>query len=118
MSFPSASVDGHVASDLAFPKEKTPRDAKYLAWIRTLNCAFCGNPPPNEASHHGKRGMGIKASDYEALPACRRCHQRHHDCGSPLPEYDELSREERADIYKGVAEGLRKVYIDRVADHG
>lgn len=67
---------------------KPARDAKYLAWIRTLDCAvlFCDQRRfPNmmlsvtEAAHVGKvRGLGQKCSDYEAIPLCRYHHREQH----------------------------------------
>ena len=90
-------------------KPKTPRSSKYLAWLRTLPCAWCGRGPPSEASHHGRRGIGLKASDLDAIPLCRQCHRHHHGFrfgatpplpGSPL---DFPTREWAA----GYARGLR-----------
>lgn len=98
---------------MKFPKEKTVRDPVYLAWIRAQPCVFCGSAPPNEASHHGLRGMGLKASDHEAVPACRRCHQRHHDKGSPAPKLDGLTREERREVYWKIATVLRVRYLNQ-----
>jgi len=51
-------------------KVKTPRDKKYLAWIRTQNSCISGDSPPCEAHHTNLSGggMGIKGSDYEAVP--------------------------------------------------
>ena len=60
------------------PKQKTLRSSSHLAWLRTLSCAWCGHGPPCEASHHGRRGVGIKASDLDAIPLCHWCHARHH----------------------------------------
>ena len=59
-------------------KPRTPRSPSHLAWLRTLPCAWCGRPPPSEASHHGRRGVGLKSSDLDAVPLCRRCHGHHH----------------------------------------
>jgi hypothetical protein len=94
-----------------FPKTKTPRDEPYLAWLRTQPCAFCRAPPPCEVSHHGLRGMGLKASDHEALPACRRCHQRHHQHGSPAPRFDALTKPDRREAFAHLAEWHRKRYL-------
>ncbi len=61
-----------------FPKPKTPRSSSHLAWLRTLRCAWCGWFAPSEASHHGRRGVGIKAPDLLAIPLCAGCHRWHH----------------------------------------
>ena len=65
---------------------RTPRDPSYLAFLRRQNCASCGCWPPSEASHHGRHGIGIKASDYEAIPLCRSCHAHWHQRGR-LPRF-------------------------------
>lgn len=95
---------------MLFPKPQTIRDEKYLAWLRKQPCAFCFAPPPSEASHHGKHGIGIKPSDHEALPACRRCHQRHHDKGSPHRRFDAMTPEQRHDRYRAMARDWREIY--------
>lgn len=50
------------------PKPSTPRDPKYLAWIRKQRSCISGALPPCEAHHTSTGGMGIKGSDYEAVP--------------------------------------------------
>lgn len=50
------------------PKPRTSRDKKYLAWIRKQPSCISGTPPPCEAHHTTNSGMGIKGSDYEAVP--------------------------------------------------
>jgi hypothetical protein len=34
--------------------------------------------------HEGKHGMGIKASDYDTLPLCFRCHRERHQAGKSI----------------------------------
>ena len=66
------------------PKTKPVRDKKYLAWVRTLPCAVCGKPGPSEAAHQRilqGGGMGMKPSDYEAIPLCMACHAFEHTKG-------------------------------------
>ena len=97
---------------MLFPKPKTPRDPRYLSWLRTLPCAFCRSPAPSEVSHHGRRGVGIKASDYLALPSCHRCHRRHHGkLSSPHRRYDSMSPDERRAAYEQLAMRYREQYL-------
>jgi len=65
------------------PKPNTVRDAGYLRWLRTLPCAWCAKPAPSEASHHGRHGIGLKASDHDAVPLCGPwgCHRYFHRRG-------------------------------------
>ena len=54
---------------------KPPRSRTYLAWIRTLPCAVCGETRGIEASHTGPHGLGQKSSDYSTIPLCARHHR-------------------------------------------
>lgn len=61
-------------------KVTTERDRKYLDWIRSLHCVVCQGRPVH-AHHEGKRGIGIKASDYDAIPLCENHHRERHQIG-------------------------------------
>lgn len=68
----------------AQPKPKTFRSPKYLAWLRTQPCAWCGRPAPSEAAHMGGGGKGIKGPDNLAIPLCggpNGCHAYSHRHG-------------------------------------
>lgn len=70
-------------------KEARWRSPKYLAWVRTLPCCVC-NATGGVAAHHltgmyNASGMGLKAPDSLAMPACdphnggwNNCHARIH----------------------------------------
>lgn len=83
---------------MMFPKPKTPRNTKYLAWIRTLPCIYpvdkgtCGVTPARESHHTETGGIALVGSDYSAVPCCldhhREIHQKHSKRG-PWSE-DEL----------------------------
>ena len=61
---------------------KPVRDPAYLAFIRSLPCAVCPRTPPRvEAAHVGRRGLGQKCSDREAIPLCSLHHQEQHRIG-------------------------------------
>jgi hypothetical protein len=64
----------------AFPKPKTLRDKKYLAFIRLQRCFKCGQKP-SDPHHTETGGMGMKGSDKKAVPLCRVCHDRHDRIG-------------------------------------
>ena len=69
------------------PKPQTPRDPKYLAWIRTLPCLFCGKPGPSQAHHTATGGMSLKGSDFSCVPLCGDCHSiMHTEHGKRLTE--------------------------------
>lgn len=68
---------------MMYPKKKRIKSEKYLAWVRSLECAHCQRPGPSEA-HHVKgighySGAGMKASDYLTCPMCRFCHINFHE---------------------------------------
>ena len=56
----------------------------YLDWVREQECAACCIIGQTEA-HHLKgdlnaSGAGLKAPDYLAMPLCRVCHAKIHEC--------------------------------------
>lgn len=58
-------------------------DRAYTAWLRTQPCARCGRFPV-EVAHQRillGGGMGMKPSDYDALPMCHGCHALEHSSG-------------------------------------
>jgi hypothetical protein len=70
-----------------FFREPRIEDPEYLAWLRTLPCAVCGDDTSTEAAHlrvgsinDGKpyTGMAEKSSDKWALPLCSRHHREQH----------------------------------------
>ncbi len=56
-------------------RAKTPRAPQYLRWLRRQRCVVCGLGKQVEAAHTGMGGMGLKASDWDAIPLCRECHR-------------------------------------------
>lgn len=68
-----------------FQKQVTPRDPKYLAYIRTQPCVICGSTDTERIhAHHTSgagRGTGIKSADYFAVPLCYLHHHEVHQQG-------------------------------------
>jgi hypothetical protein len=57
------------------PKQQYLRDKDYLRWVASLPCAHCRIQGRSQAAHSddngpGGKGMGIKACDSTAYPAC------------------------------------------------
>ena len=71
-------------STMILQKQKTKRDKKYLQFIRSLCCCFCGSSQ-NIESHHmvakGHGAKGLKTSDLRAVPLCFECHRGIHQIG-------------------------------------
>jgi hypothetical protein len=67
----------------AAQKDTRWRSEAYLAWVRSLPCAFCGMGPSD--AHHviglgwGLSGMGLKAPCSFSMPLCRCHHRAVHD---------------------------------------
>lgn len=64
-------------------KDRAERDAKYLAFVRTLPCCVTGSYPV-EAHHlvgHGESVMGSKCSDYYTIPLAPWLHAELHQHG-------------------------------------
>lgn len=62
-------------------KKKTPRNEKYLKWIRSQPCLLTGSEYDVVAHHvrHGNPcGMGMKPSDYRCLPLRADIHSHLH----------------------------------------
>ena len=70
---------------MRLPKPKTERCFTYLAFIREQPCTICGYLPRDgfkylmNAHHTETGGMGIKGSDYSAIPLCFACHRKTHE---------------------------------------
>jgi len=64
-----------VNSERLYRPGKPVRDPVYLKWIRSLPCIECKSRRQVEAAHTGPHGMSQKASDYSAIPLCRKHHQ-------------------------------------------
>ena len=64
-----------------FPKPNTPRDKKYLAFVRMLPCSVRGCPGKSTAHHTSNSGTAIKGSDYHAIPLCTKHHDEHNHLG-------------------------------------
>ena len=62
------------------PKPHTDKDPAYIAWIRRQPCVITGRSPC-EAHHTETGGMGMKGSDYSAVPLFWTEHKRCHDVG-------------------------------------
>lgn len=68
---------------------KTPRSDAYLAFLRTQSCkGMCRYQEPNETNIEAAHvrlsnggGMGLKPSDYRAVPLCHHCHAWQHKVG-------------------------------------
>lgn len=63
-----------------FEKHKPGRSEAYLDYIRSQRCYICQRSP-SEPHHVETGGMGMKGSDFSALPLCREHHREIHDMG-------------------------------------
>lgn len=61
----------------SIPKPKTPRDPKYLKFIRSKRCCITGRlaEPHHESGLGDSGGMGLKCSDHFTLPLNRDMHR-------------------------------------------
>ena len=74
------------------PKEDEPclsfatvKNPEYLAFLRSRPCILCFSE--HSEPHHvfktlagiSYAGIGLKGSDFLAIPVCRRCHTRFHN---------------------------------------
>jgi hypothetical protein len=85
----------------AVPKPKAPEQRpEHLRRVREKACCVCYAPPPSEAHHFGRRGVGQKCDDCQTVPLCRLCHQRWHSQGScsPFPRSETIELFLRAQV--------------------
>ena len=64
------------------PKPKTYRNKKYLNWLKTQPCVYCGNyasPAMDVVPMHQGGGMALKGDDSDALPGCVEHHRWEHN---------------------------------------
>lgn len=59
---------------------RTPRSGKYLQFVASYPCLVCGRI---SEPHHaiGRRGTGLKPSDFGCVPLCRAHHDNLHNMG-------------------------------------
>ena len=71
------------------PKIKTPRDAKYLVFLRSLPCSVCDAEYSGQSHHTETGGMSLVGSDYSAVPICFSCHRDIHQHCSKRGKWSE-----------------------------
>ena len=74
---------------------KPERSAAYRAFLRKQRCISCSAAPefePIQVAHTGPHGTGIKASDFDAVPLCHKCHVSANDSYHALGEGAWLKR--------------------------
>lgn len=88
------------------PRRSSPRrsarvrDRDYLLRVRALPCCareLGGCEGPIEADHAGRRPMGRKCSDDEAIPICQLHHRQRTDFSGPFKAWDGASMREWLD---------------------
>jgi hypothetical protein len=92
------------------------RCAKYLEWIRTLNCLVCQCAQNDwwiEAAHTaalGPRGLRQKTSDFSAVPLCANHHRFAPDSYHALGERSFAQRHglDLVMIVQGLIEAYRR----------
>lgn len=95
------------------PRRPTPRrservvDEAFLAFVRTLPCASCGDELGVQAHHAGPHPLGRKASDDTAIPLDGPCHGALHDGRAKFADQPRRRRWEAL-----VIEATRSLYAD------
>lgn len=86
------------------------RNNKYLEFLRTLPCIYCGENYKDVCGAHIRKGtdggMGMKPSDYYALPLCQICHERQHAVG-------EVTFWRNIEYYKNLAKRIYEAYLEK-----
>src|SRR5258708_2869153 len=96
-----------------YPRQK---ETEYLVYIRSLECALCGNDISVEAAHVRRgsgewnkplTGLGVKPDDFWTVPLCSLHHSKQHSLGELLYWF-----EAKIDVFL-LAVKLRRAYPDR-----
>lgn len=62
------------------PKRRRWVNEQYTRWVKSQQCAGCGQPAddPHHITGYGLGGMATKPHDWFTIPLCRRCHDELH----------------------------------------
>ncbi len=93
------------------PKTKTPRDAKYLVFLRSLPCSVCGSEYSGQSHHTETGGISLVGSDYSAVPICLNCHRDIHQHCSKRGRWSETDLAELLQNYQ-------ELFQSRSGKHG
>ena len=76
-------------------KDKRWVNKKYTNWVATLPCSNCRIEDDTIVAHHlkhawsphGGGGIGMKANDFLVMPLCYTCHDRAHNGGRDIIDF-------------------------------
>ena len=96
----------------AAQKDTRWRSEAYLAWVRSLPCCVCG-ATTGIAAHHlvgmwQVSGMGLKASDSLAMPACDPIYGHGRDCHQQIHAHKALRERQPAFLRTTLRAGLEQ----------
>lgn len=84
-------------------------DKPYADWLRAFRCHMCSGLPV-ELHHKTGFGLALRASDREAIPLCRSCHQQFHHASG---RFRYMNKQERKAWQAEAVEHFRKLWKDR-----
>lgn len=88
------------------------RSEQYLAWVRTQPCVVCGATGGNAAHHmiamYQLSGMGLKAPDSMAMPACDPAAGSFNDCHQQIHRLKALRDQQPAFLRTTLRAGLNQ----------
>ncbi|MGQ7286033.1 DUF968 domain-containing protein [Vreelandella venusta] len=91
-------------------RDKRWRSPKYLAWVRTQPCVVCGATTGIAAHHmigmYNLGGMGLKAPDSYAMPACDPAAGSFNDCHQQIHRIKALRDQQPAFLRTTLRAGL------------
>jgi hypothetical protein len=96
----------------AAQKDTRWRSEAYLAWVRSLPCCVCG-ATTGIAAHHlvgmwQVSGMGLKASDSLAMPACDPIYGHGRDCHQQIHAHKALRERQPGFLRDTISRGVRQ----------
>jgi hypothetical protein len=103
------SISYRVASQPLTLLRKPRRNRAYRQFLKGQHCTSCGQNWFIDPAHTGPHALSSKASDLDAIPLCRKCHDEYH-----LGHADFLIRH-RLDLRKAIA-NLQKKAVEQGID--
>jgi len=85
-------------------------DHAYLTHVRRHPCCACSATRNVEAHHWGRRGLGQKAADRDAVPLCSECHHSWHQHGRLATVG--LSRDASIELFQKTAYVLQQQWAE------
>ena len=74
----------------------------YTEWLARQRCARCDAKPSVPHHHTGRRGLGQRAHDRDAIPVCASCHRWVHEDRALTRAQRREWQDRQVEIFRGL----------------